>query len=107
MEAHYVNGLARLAALQDSNESICIFRRYGDVFARILLAKEIELDKLVVKLRKLDEEDAENPALRYRLKSTHFPEGSDARQSELLQELEQKLKGYCWLQATLHVQRLS
>jgi hypothetical protein len=99
VEKDYVNGLPRLSALQDSNESICIFRRFGDIAARILIAKEIELDQLVMKLRKLDDEDNENPAMIFRLKSVEFYEGYDPTQRKLLQEIEQKLNEYCPFEA--------
>lgn len=95
MEKDYVPGLPRLAALQDSNDSICIFRRFGDVAARLLLIKEIELEQLVLKLRKLDDEDNEDPAMRWRLKSVDYPKGCDPTQRKLLQEIEQKMNEYC------------
>jgi hypothetical protein len=99
VEEDYVQGLPRLAALQDSNESICIFRRFGDIAARILIAKEIELDQLASKLSKLDNEDNEDPAMRWRLKSVDFYEGCDPTQRNLLQEIEKKLNEYCRFQS--------
>jgi hypothetical protein len=57
----HVAGLPRLAALQDSNNSFCIFRKFGPVAVRILVGKEIELEQLVTRLNELDEEDIENP----------------------------------------------
>lgn len=95
MEEDYVPGLPRLAALQDSNDSVCIFRRFGDLSVRLLIAKEIELEQLASKLKKLDREDDENPAMRWRLKSVDFYEGCDPTQRNLLREIEQKINEYC------------
>ena len=95
VEEDHVDGLPRFAALQDSNDSFCIFRRFGPAATRILVGKEIELDQLMTKLNKLDNEDKENPAMRYRLKSVDFYDGCDPEQRKLLDELEVKLKDYC------------
>ena len=95
MEKDYVQGLPRLAALLDSNESVCIFRKFGDLSARLLIGKEIELEQLASKLDKLDREDDKNPAMRWRLKSVDFYEGCDPTQRDLLCEIEQKINEYC------------
>jgi hypothetical protein len=97
VEKDHVAGIARLAALQDSNDRFCIFRRFGPAAARILVGKEIELDQLMTKLNKLDNEDEGNPATRYRLKSIDFYDGCDPEQRKLLDKLEIKLKDYCWI----------
>lgn len=99
VEKDYVQGLPRLSALQDSNQSICIFRKFGDVAVRILIAKEIELDQLAKKLRELDDEDNENPAMIYRLKRVEFYEGCDPTQRNLLKEIEEKTNEYCLFEA--------
>lgn len=99
VEKDHVDGLPRFAALQDSNDSFCIFRRFGPAAARILVGKEIELDQIMTKLNKLDNEDNENPATRYRLRSIDFYDGCDPEQMKLMQELEVKLKDYCRIKA--------
>lgn len=97
VEKDYVDGLPRLAALQDSNPSFCIFRRFGAVAVRIILGKQIELEQLVARLNKLDKEDNENPENSYRLKSIDFYDGCDPEQRELMEEIEAKFKDYCWI----------
>lgn len=84
----------RLAALQDSNESFCIFRRFGRAASRILLIKEIELDQILEKLDALDHDDSEKPEKKYRLKGIEHREGWDDEQQKLLLEMEEKLNIY-------------
>ncbi|KAE8441488.1 hypothetical protein EG329_004912 [Mollisiaceae sp. DMI_Dod_QoI] len=86
--------MPRLAALQDSNESFCIFRRFGPSASRILLVKELELDQITKKLDALDHADNENPDRRYRLKGIEHHDGWPDEQQNLLQELEVKLNVY-------------
>lgn len=95
VEKDHVAGLPRLAALQDSNDSFCIFRKFGPVAARILIGKQIELDQLVTRLNELDNEDIENSETRYRLHSTEFYDGCDPEQRNLTKEIEVKIKDYC------------
>lgn len=87
--------MPRLAALQDSNESFCIFRRFGPAASRILLIKEIELDQISKKLDALDHDDSEKPEKKYRLKGIEHRDGWDDEQQKLLLEMEEKLNIYC------------
>ena len=91
----HVLGIPRLSALLDSNDSFCMFRRFGDEAARILLAKEIELDQLVQELRTLDKADEANEELKYRLKSVEYRDTWDSTQMILQQKIEEKLDKYC------------
>jgi hypothetical protein len=90
----HVDGTPRFAALLNSNDSFCIFRRFGDEGARILLRKEIELCQLATKLDELNKTDREG-ILRWRL--TTFDRDDDCKpaQSELLDSIEIKLLAYC------------
>ncbi|KAE9380009.1 hypothetical protein N431DRAFT_325452 [Stipitochalara longipes BDJ] len=94
LEKDHVAGLPRLAALQDSNDSFCIFRKFGPVAVRILVGKEIELEQLVTRLNELDEKDSKNPETSYRLKSIDFYEGCDPEQKDLMEKIEDRLKDY-------------
>jgi len=87
VEKDHVAGLPRLAALQDSNDSFCIFRKFGPV------------DQLVTRLNELDNEDLENSETRYRLHSTEFYDGCDPEQRNLIKEIEAKIKDYCLINA--------
>ena len=95
MEKHHVEGIPRLSALLDSNDSFCMFRRFGDEGARILLAKEIELDQLVQELRRLDKSDEASSDLDYRLHSVEYKDTWDSTQKILLDKIEVKLDKYC------------
>lgn len=96
MEEHHVEGIPRLSALLDSNDSFCMYRRFGDEAARILLAKQIELDQLVQELHRLDKSDEASSDLDYRLHSVEYKEGTwDSTQKILLDKIELKLDKYC------------
>ncbi|KUJ23412.1 uncharacterized protein LY89DRAFT_777167 [Mollisia scopiformis] len=86
--------MPRLAALQDSNDSFCIFRRFGPAAARLLLNKEIELDDISKKFDALDHADDSDPNKRYRLKGIEHHESWDDEQQKLLKVLEEKLNVY-------------
>ena len=88
-------GIPRFASLQDSNDSFCIYRRYGDIVARILIHKEIELERLRTSLHELDDKDTEDPDLKHRLKSCIDENASDTARQTLLLELEEKIDKYC------------
>jgi hypothetical protein len=75
-----------------------MFRRFGPVAARILIIKEIELEKLVTELKQLDEADSKDPEKSYRLKSTDFYAGCDPGQRKLMRQIEVKFKDYCLIE---------
>ncbi|PVH74926.1 hypothetical protein DL98DRAFT_518965 [Cadophora sp. DSE1049] len=87
-------GIPRFAAFQNSNDSFCIFRRFGDVATRILETKQIELWALITELQDLDKEDAANESMRYRLSSVEYNEKWDSKQKDLLDTIEEKLTVY-------------
>jgi hypothetical protein len=72
-----------------------MFRGFGEEAARILLAKEIELDQLVQEQRKLDKTDEASENLKYRLKSVEHRDTWDPTQRVLQQKIEEKLDKYC------------
>ncbi|RDL37022.1 uncharacterized protein BP5553_04455 [Venustampulla echinocandica] len=93
----YMLGIPRLAALQDSNDSFCMARRFGYAGMRVVLHKAMVLDQLLKKLHQLDVSDNADDSLRYRLSSGEYYEGRpgwDAAQNKLMQEIETKLTGY-------------
>ncbi|PVH80178.1 hypothetical protein DL98DRAFT_654972 [Cadophora sp. DSE1049] len=87
-------GIPRFAAFQNSNDSFCIFRRFGDVATRILETKQIELWALITELRDLDKKDAADESMRYRLSSVEYNEKWDSKQKDLLDTIEEKLTVY-------------
>ena len=98
----HVAGTPRFAALLNSNDSFCIFRKFGDEGARILLRKEIELCQLATKLDELNKTDFEG-SLKYRLTTFDHDESWDPAQQELLDKIEVKLDAYCELNKSCRV----
>jgi len=91
----HVRGIPRFAALQNSNDSFSMFRRFGPVATRILINKEIELGQLTAELHELDEAYyADEANKRWRLSSVEYWEGLDPAQRLLLQKIEIKLGEY-------------
>ena len=106
MEKDNVDGIPRLSALLDSNDSFCMYRRFGDEGARILLAKEIELDQLVQELRRLDKDDEASSGLDYRLHTAEYKDTWDPTQKNLLDKIEVKLDKYCEIKVDLYLKSI-
>ena len=90
----FEEGIPQLAALQESNDSVCVFRKFGTDAARVLLHKQMELDRLAKKIGELDRADS-SCELRYRLRRGAFHDSWDSEQKNLLEEQEMKLSSYC------------
>jgi hypothetical protein len=90
----FERGTAQLGHLLNSNDSFCIYRKYGDEAARVLLRKEIELCNLATKLDELNKTDAEGD-LNWRLTTFEHDESWDPVQHKLLNDIEAKLNAYC------------
>ena len=88
-------GIPRFAAFQNSNDSFCIFRKFGDVATRILETKQIKLCALIRQLQDLDKKDAEDESMRYRLSGIEHRGNWNTTQKDLLETIENKLKDYC------------
>lgn len=87
-------GYPRLAALENSDSNLVIYRRFGYIHHRLLLHRQAEICALEAKLDALDDEDATNEDTKYRLHSSEFLDGDDPTQKALLDELEAKIKNY-------------
>ena len=90
----YQPGTAQFAHFLNSNDSFCIFRKFGKEAARTLLRKEIELCKLATKLDDLNKSDAEG-SLIWRLSTFEHDDTWDPVQHNLLNDIEVKLDTYC------------
>lgn len=91
----FQKGIPRLGALLDSNDSFCVFRRYGATAARIILQRELEIENLVEQLHKLDERDAARRTKEYRLVTVKHTEEGDTEQRDLIDAIEVKILRYC------------
>jgi len=87
-------GYPRLAALENSDSNLVMYRRFGYLHNRLLLHRQAEIAALEAKLDALDAADDVNSDLRFRLQSREFREGDDVTQKLLLDEIETKLKIY-------------
>jgi hypothetical protein len=101
----HVRGIPRFAALLNSNDSFCIFRKFGDEAARILLIKQIELCQLATKLDEINKADAEDKLMEYRLTTIEHDENWDPAQQDLLDKIGDKLTKYCELKSCSVIER--
>jgi DNA-binding transcriptional regulator/RsmH inhibitor MraZ len=90
----YPKGFPRLAAFQNSDDDLVIFRVFNQSHIRILIQDEVEITKLEEDLKKLDFADDTNKATNYRLKNTMHEDGWDAERVNLMQKLRTKLIEY-------------
>ncbi|KAE9380003.1 hypothetical protein N431DRAFT_323543, partial [Stipitochalara longipes BDJ] len=99
----YNRGTAQFAHLLNSNDSFCIYRKFGNEAARLLLRKELELYDLATKLDELNKTDAEGD-LEWRLTTLEHHEKWDPVQHNLLNDIEVKLIAYCEFKNLLQTQ---
>lgn len=94
-------GYPRLAAFLDSDENFMIYRRFGYVFARLILHKQSQLQRLEKHLDDLDAYDAnrdantcdgdEDPTS---LTNSSWAQDQDSRRSRLFRDLERTAREY-------------
>ena len=92
----YPEGFPRIAAYINSDVDTALFRRYGDLHARCLLYREVELHDLERKLMKLDEKDKAKEDTEWRVAhGIHHDKGrKNEERKALIEEIEGKLKSY-------------
>lgn len=95
MEQH-PKGFSRIAAYLNSDGNSALHRRFGDLHARDLIYKEIELTELETELRELDEADNEQPDTKWRnAHSIHHKNGQgNELRRDLIVKISAKLKEY-------------
>jgi hypothetical protein len=89
-------GYPRTAVYINSDFDSALFRRFGDLHARSLLYKQVELTELEERLAKLDKDDDDVLETRWRVRySIHVRNGkrNEARKA-LLTEINDKLEVY-------------
>lgn len=89
-------GYPRTAVYVNSDDTTALFRRFGDMHARLLLYKQAELTELEEKLAKIDQEDSQDPAARWKVgHSIHIKGGKrNEIRKDLILEINEKLKEY-------------
>jgi hypothetical protein len=88
-------GLPQLAAFLNSNDNFAVFRRFGQLSARILIQLQIDLNELEKKLYELDDQDAADGVMQSRLRGYEGFPGWTSAQRDLLSEIYTKLSEYC------------
>ncbi|KAH8684303.1 hypothetical protein BGZ60DRAFT_523527 [Tricladium varicosporioides] len=94
LENDFAPGIPRLAKLQDSNDSLSMFRRFSPDAARLLIHEQIEIEQISKKLHQLDSTDAKDDVLRYRLNSIEEYKGWNPEQKVLMEDMKKKLDAY-------------
>jgi hypothetical protein len=88
-------GLPQLASFLNSNDNFAVYRRFGQLSARLLIQLEIDLTELEKKLYELDDKDASDTILKHRLRGHEDYPGWTSAQRDLQSEIHKKLLEYC------------
>lgn len=93
---NHPKGYPRTAAYVNSTDDTVLVRRFGDLRARLLLYKEVELTDLEQKLAKQDQEDKEKAATAWKVAhSIHHDDGKGNEDKKALMEvIDRRLKDY-------------
>jgi hypothetical protein len=95
LDEKYPEGFPQLAAYMTSDNDFAPLRGFKYCHYRILLERQVEITELERQLFELDESDAANPDMHYRLrKMLKHKEGWDTGRIDLMRELTEKLKEY-------------
>ncbi|RDW62569.1 hypothetical protein BP5796_10871 [Coleophoma crateriformis] len=94
----FPRGYPRFSAYVDSDNDTVLFRRFGILHARSLVYKEVELTELEAQLDKLDDVDADTSGKdnnTWRIQySIHVKTERNQARKDLIDRIDQKLKGY-------------
>jgi hypothetical protein len=93
---NHPEGFPRIAAYINSSDDSVLHRRFGNLHARVLLYREVELTDLETQLAKLDKKDNENEKDEWRI--AHSIHHDNGRQNEerkaLVEKIAQRLEAY-------------
>jgi len=90
----YIEGIPQFAILMNSNDNVCIYKKFGQLHCRLLLHRQLELYSLEQELNKLDAKDDETDEKRYRLQCVEHCQEWDPAQKNLLDKIVPKLTEY-------------
>jgi hypothetical protein len=93
---NHPEGYPRIAAYINSDDDTVLFRRFGNLHARSLLYKQIELTELEAKLAKLDGDDNAKEDTEWRVSlAIHHENGKhNEERKTLMEEIHRKLEAY-------------
>jgi hypothetical protein len=83
-----------LASFINSNDNFAVYRRFGQLSARILTQLEIDLTELEKKQCELDDKDAADTVMKHRLRGYEDIPGWTSAQRDLQSEIYKKLLEY-------------
>jgi len=86
--------LPQLASFINSSDNFAVYRRFGQLSARILTQLEIDLTELEKKQYELDDKDAADTTMQYRLRGYEDFAGWTSTQRDLQSEIHKKLLEY-------------
>ncbi|TAQ88256.1 hypothetical protein B7494_g3437 [Chlorociboria aeruginascens] len=87
-------GIGQLAMFMNSDKTFAVNRMFGQLSARMLLLKQVELTIMEEKLHKLDHADAADPTLKGRLVGAENYIGWTSEQQDLIACIQPKLYEY-------------
>lgn len=94
METH-PEGLPQLASFINSSDNFAVYRRFGQLTAGLLVQLEIDITELEAKLFELDDKDASDPVMKFRLRGYESFPGWTNERRELQSKIQKKLLEYC------------
>ncbi|KAH8597950.1 hypothetical protein B0O99DRAFT_684650 [Bisporella sp. PMI_857] len=87
-------GFSQLSAFIDSDDEFAIARRFGSLSSRVLIQQAIDLADLEQELNELDAADMASEVMKFRLHGLEGFPGWDAKQRELMGNIQRKLREY-------------
>ena len=97
----YPAGYPSLARFLDSDDAFMVYRRFGYVYSRLLLAKQEEISRMEDLLKRMDKMDHKTESTRLYIKSCFedarresWPSKWPESRVQLMAKLEQKAKEY-------------
>jgi len=90
----YPPGWPQVAAFQNTNDSLLLFRSFNQLQCRTLQNLQSEISLLEKTLQDLDTLDSKSPELMYRLSCGKHEVGWDTSKKDIFRELETKFQTY-------------
>ncbi|KAM0804429.1 hypothetical protein BDR22DRAFT_885685 [Usnea florida] len=99
----YPDGFPRLSCFLDSDDAFMVYRRFGAVYARLLLAKQDEMSRMEDLLQGMDKTDEAEGNTKYLMSHTrdagrpHIPSLWTESRTQLMERMEKKALEYAEL----------
>ena len=96
----FPNGFPRLSCFLDSDDAFMVYRRFGTIYARLLLAKQDEMSRMEDLLQGMDKTDEAEGNMKYLMSHTrdagrpHIPSLWTESRTQLMERMEKKALEY-------------